>query len=252
MEGLTPSAEAFVPRSYQAYNEQEEEHHVEYETLNERLISRSCDPLPQGRSLGESQLPVELRAHFADNLRHTLAHLKPSDPRNKEVPKVGVASWFLFVVFNRFLKPFYCVNPLDNESKKRGAAGSCGYPTSLFKVVSRNDGLVYALRRVDNVRGGIALNEQCQAGLQLWRRVLHANVVPLRQAFIHQRAVFLVHDFWPGAKSILDIIEARGTGNIFPEKILWSLFTQMLTGKYIFETNSILLKSCKAYERYMT
>jgi PAB-dependent poly(A)-specific ribonuclease subunit 3 len=41
--------------------------------------------------------------------------------------------------------------------------------------------------------------------------------------------VFLVHDYWPGAQTLLDFVTARGTGNLLAEPVLWSIATQLLT-----------------------
>ncbi|GBG31582.1 PAB-dependent polyA-specific ribonuclease subunit PAN3 [Hondaea fermentalgiana] len=154
----------------------------------------------------------DLRSYFAHSLKLTMKRLPLSDARNKEVPK-----WFNLV------------NPLDDPGKTRGAAGSCGYPTSVFKVVNRRDGHVYALRRIDNMRNVQALEQCCELAVGLWKRVRHANVVPLRQAFVHQRAVFLVHDYWPGAQTLHDYVNARSMSNALPENILWSLAVQLLS-----------------------
>mmetsp|Transcript_13496 Transcript_13496/g.24170 ORF Transcript_13496/g.24170 Transcript_13496/m.24170 type:complete len:582 (+) Transcript_13496:251-1996(+) len=190
-----------------------EESAVEHSVLDtERLKCKACEPLPQRRTFGSSKLPDELRSYFAQNLKATLSRIPLSDPRNKEVPK-----WFNSVL------------PLDDPNKKCGAAGTCGYPTSVFKVVNQKDGFVYALRRIDNVRGTQSMQQPCDRAVQTWGRVHHANVIPLRQAFVHQGALFLVHDYWPGAKTLLDYVATRGLGNLLGEKNLWSIATQLLS-----------------------
>jgi len=181
-----------------------------------RLKFSACAPLPPRRTLVGHSLPPELRLAFAQRLRLTLARLPLQDARNKEVPK-----WYTHVM------------PLDapekSQGEMRGAAGSSGYPSSVFKVLSKNDGFVYALRRVDNVRNLKALQQQCHQAQQLWKRVRHPNVVPLRDAFLHQGAVFLVHDYWPGAKTVAEYVNAR-RGEPLGEHAVLSIAIQLLAG----------------------
>ena len=97
-----------------------------------------------------------------------LEQLDPSDPRLKEVPR-----------------KFHSILPLDDPNVPRGTAGSCGYPTTMYKVVNNKDGFTYALRRVDNVRS--VTPELCAMTQRAWQRVGHANVVPLREIFVANR-----------------------------------------------------------------
>mmetsp|Transcript_13198 Transcript_13198/g.24478 ORF Transcript_13198/g.24478 Transcript_13198/m.24478 type:complete len:550 (+) Transcript_13198:246-1895(+) len=188
----------------------------------ERLKCRACEPLPQRCTYGSIQLPDELRAYYAHSLKLTLDHIPLTDPRNKEVPK-----------------GFSLVNPLDDPRKSRGAAGTTGYPTSVFKVLNRKDGLIYALRRVDNVRGVQTLQQRCDLMVHNWGQIRHANIVALRQAFVHQRAVFFVHDYWPGAQTLLDYVSVRGMGNLLAENVLWSIATQLLTAMRVVHDKKI-------------
>lgn len=55
---------------------------------------------------------------------------------------------------------------------RRGGCVCCGQTVARAR---------YALRRVDNVR---ASNEVAAGAVELWRRVPHPSVIPLRNAFV--------------------------------------------------------------------
>ena len=179
-----------------------------------RLVSRAMRPVPRRRTLGNAfTLPQELRAFYAQQTLEQTRSLPPDHELFKEVPK-----------------RFHSIFPLDDEmllTSKRGAAGSSGYPTTIYKVVSARDGYSYALRRVDNVPR--IPNEVCAGVLRSWQQVRHASVVPLREAFSNHRVLFLVHDYYPGAKTLLEFVSMRGPTQLLPEPVLWSIITQLLS-----------------------
>ena len=176
-----------------------------------KLIPRSCRPLPDKRTFGNSKmLPDDVRSYYAHQAKLILEELAPDSPRLNEVPR-----------------EFHSVLPLDNPNKKAGKAGSSGYPTSLYKVVSSNDGYVYCLRRVDNVRRG--LHGLCAKAAQEWSGVHHPSIVPLRNAFERRGALFFQYDYFAGAQNLHDYITARGNGNLLPEKVIWSMSLQVLS-----------------------
>ncbi|CAN0398391.1 unnamed protein product, partial [Discosporangium mesarthrocarpum] len=80
-------------------------------------------------------IPERLWAEFQVQSLDVLRQLAPDDERLKEIPP-----------------QFYSAFPLDSNSKKRGTAGSFGYPSDTYKVIQHHDGMVYALRRFDTIR----------------------------------------------------------------------------------------------------
>ena len=80
----------------------------------------------------------------------SLRQLKPGDEIVKEIPR-----------------GYHCINPLDMEGKQRGTAGSFGYPSYVYKVVSEKTGILYALRRIDNVKTNPKITQQV---LQIWNK----------------------------------------------------------------------------------
>ncbi|RLO02169.1 hypothetical protein DYB28_013235, partial [Aphanomyces astaci] len=89
----------------------------------------------------------------------------PGDERYKEIPSQFVCMW-----------------PLDTTtSQHRNVAGSFGYPSHSYKVLSDTDGRTYALRRIENARTTPAIVQQA---VDMWKRVQHAAMVPLHRGFV--------------------------------------------------------------------
>jgi PAB-dependent poly(A)-specific ribonuclease subunit 3 len=112
---------------------------------------------------------------------------------------------------------------LEDEAK-RGTAGSLGYPSVVYKVVGKDDGQAYALRRVDNIR---TTNQIVNAALEMWRRVSHPNIVKLRMAFTQQGALFFIRDYFPGALTIRERYMLK-RGQLLPEQKIWSYIAQVV------------------------
>ena len=143
-------------------------------------------------------MPDTLRHHLEIHAHDILRQLEPDDERYNEIP------------------PEYCAAfPLDSAIHATQITGSFGYPSSLYKVVDRRSGLPYALRRVDGARVShkvielidFAMKniEQVAASVQgNWRAVCHSNIIHLRRSFVHGGATYFAHEYWPGAKSLLE------------------------------------------------
>ena len=169
----------------------------------------SLNTIPKRRTLRSVFLPDDLRSYFAAQARLAVTALEPDDPLIKELPR-----------------KFHSMLPLDADPNQRNSAGSTGYPTGVFKAISSKDGFAYAVRRVDNIRPQGNLHQI----LASWSKVTNPNVVPLRELFSQNKAVFLVHDFLPGAQTLRDFILARGPNALLPENVIWSILTQILSG----------------------
>lgn len=176
------------------------------------LQASTLRPVPSRRTYAKSKiLPDDVRRYFATQTKLLLKEIEPSNPLMNELPR-----------------EFTVVNPLDDPGKKRGAAGSSGYPTSVYKAVNSNDGHAYCVRRIDNVRSR-GLRDVCKQVVQLCSRVRHANVVPLRDAVVRRGALFLIHDYFPGAKTLNEFVLARGNGKPLQESEIWNMIIQLLT-----------------------
>ncbi|CAK4210506.1 unnamed protein product [Aphanomyces euteiches] len=132
--------------------------------------------------------------------------IDPSDERYKEIPS-----------------QFTCMWPLDHDTvHHRNVAGSFGYPSHSYKVLSETDGRTYALRRIENVRTTPAIVQQA---VETWKRIVHSSLVPLHRAFVSHGALFFLCEFYPGAVSLHQKYIAASAAP--SEAFLWTLLTQL-------------------------
>ncbi|EWM27769.1 pab-dependent poly -specific ribonuclease subunit 3, partial [Nannochloropsis gaditana] len=173
-------------------------------------------PAPPRMTLQRMGVPEQLRQFFLLKDLDKGRSLPPDDPRYKEIPP-----------------GFHHAYPLDDAQKARGTAGAFGYPSVTYKVLSHEDGRVYALRRFDSVRS----TPKIVAGaLETWRRIQHPNIIQLSKVFIqHGNALFFLHEYHPGAQSVTQryVDSSRGHSGArpsrLPEKLLWSFVTQLVS-----------------------
>lgn len=164
-------------------------------------------PAPLRNTWKSRFLPDRLYQYYQHQSAWLLAQIPPEDPRYKAIPP-------------QFTRVF----PLD-VSEFTGTTGRFGYVTSVFKVTSTVDGMTYALRRVDNVRASATVAQEV---VHRWKRVQVAGVIPLRQAFVEHGALFFVHDYCPGAKSLRELF-LDAPGALLPESTLWSFVCQLVS-----------------------
>jgi PAB-dependent poly(A)-specific ribonuclease subunit 3 len=174
----------------------------------------AAPPLPPPVS-SLSALPDELWHYFRDLSFDTQREMDVSDPRNKAIPPM---------YGNAF--------PLDIETKT--TRSSFGYPMSTYKVVSREDGYVYCLRRVDNVKSvshtvAAAVTDRWAAAITNRTRcpVLdHPGLVRFVRCFVAHRAVFFLHHYCPGARTLRERLAADPS--FWTESLLWSAISQLV------------------------
>lgn len=158
--------------------------------------------------------------YYRNATLETLREMDPSDPLRKAVPTSFVNA--------------YCLDKqqLSSSTGSRStAAGTFGYPSHVFKVVSRDDGCVYCLRRFDNTK---LSNRIVATVTERWTSINHPGICRLHRCFINQRAVFFVHDYCVGS-SVQSITECyfttagTHTNNTISERLLWSYITQLVS-----------------------
>jgi PAB-dependent poly(A)-specific ribonuclease subunit 3 len=144
----------------------------------------------------------------------------PDDPRHKAVPLPYCNAYCLD----------YDKNPKTPSPQQRRVTSrsSFGYPSATFQVTNRDDGHLYCLKRFDNVRSvspkiAAAVSDRWNTALAVSQ---HPGVVPLYQCFTAQRAVFFVHQYIPGARSLAERLASPGGGPL-PENMLWSCLAQL-------------------------
>ncbi|OQS04864.1 hypothetical protein THRCLA_02937, partial [Thraustotheca clavata] len=161
------------------------------------------------RSLASMALAPTLRRQLDAEHEDMLRQVHPSDERYKEIPS-----------------QFHCMWPLDAQDDgnlfHRNVAGSFGYPTHCYKVISETDGRTYALRRVENVRTTPGITQQA---VEKWKKVNHPNVVPLHRAFISHGALFFLSEYYANAQSLYSkFVQGSDSAS---ETFLWSVLTQL-------------------------
>jgi len=157
-------------------------------------------------SLGSADM---LWNYYRDATLDTIREMDPSDPLVNAVPSSFVNA--------------YC---LDRQSGQR--AGSFGYPSHVFKVVSREDGCVYCLRRFDNTK---LSNRIVAAVTEKWSSMSHPGICRLHKCFLTQRALFFVHDYCAGGAQSIQERYLSSTSNNAPvsERLIWSYITQLVS-----------------------
>ena len=171
-------------------------------------------PTPRKRSLQTIGIPEPIRQHFQSLDLDALRQMDPEDDRYKEIPT-----------------RFHSACPLDDPTTHRGAGGSFGYPSSLYKVIDRADSQLYTLRRFDNVRSitpSVLNNAQAT-----WAAVRHPSIVSLYSISTEKGAIFFAHAFHPSAQTLQQRFlnpKTAAANTPVGESLLWRLLSQLLAG----------------------
>jgi PAB-dependent poly(A)-specific ribonuclease subunit 3 len=172
-------------------------------------------PPPPIRSLHE--LPDDLWNYFREVALESQCTMDVSDPQNKAIPPAWTSAL-----------------SLDGTNTKT-IRSSFGYPITTFKVVSREDGHLYCLRRVDNVR--CVSHKIANSVSEKWtvavygngaRVIDHGGLVRFHQCFLANRAVFFLHQYCPGAQTLRERFFGGANPIALPEPIVWSCVTQLV------------------------
>lgn len=203
------------------------------------FISNNPIAPPMQKSLHTLGLPSHtLWALYREMAMDCAREMEPNDPLYKAIPQT-----------------FSNAMPLENEANQT-MRSSFGYHASVFKVVSREDGRLYCLRRYDNVKG---VNQKIASTVtQSWlhavqspqkrmnkpdvKHVLsHPGIVRFMKCFhiVHNRAVFFLHEYHPASLTLREALYGLERGaqinqtilrngfNPLPEATIWSYITQL-------------------------
>ena len=131
---------------------------------------------------------------------------------------------------------FHTLYPLDTSQTKN--ATIYGYPTSIYKAKSSQDGRYYALRRVEGFR---LEREEAIRSVQKWKTVRSAGLVSIQEAFTTRdfgdSSLILITDYHPNSKALQEVhfsMSNRSGGSsrsqsasYVGEHILWSYIVQI-------------------------
>lgn len=198
----------FVPESM-AY-EQSDAFELTEEDGFDWAMGANTLPAPPKRTLQAIGIPEPIRQHFQALDLEALRQMSPDDERYKELPSV-----------------YHSAYPLDDPHVPRGAGGSFGYPSSVYKVVSREDAQMYALRRFDNVKTTASIVKNA---LERWRSIRHPSIVSLYNILLHHhRTLFFAHAYHPSARTLKQrFIDQQG--GLLNEGLIWRFIAQLLAG----------------------
>lgn len=188
-------------------------------------------PLPSIRSLHTMGLPDDLWLYRKEISLEAQREMDPSDPRHKAVPL-----------------PFTSAYQLDGPNEGRD---SFGYPSSVFKVVNREDGHLYCIRRFDNTRVSFkiarAVSERWTTAISLSGATVveHTGIVRFHSCFLANRALFFVYTYYPGARTLFErFFNTNSGGGIpLPEPFVWSCITQLVSAIRTVHTAKLACRS---------
>lgn len=224
---FVPSSKEFVPASSN-WGAQQQQQQNDYagesqettttatETVTETSVPSGPAPPLAVRTMHSLGVSDEMWRHQRDMTLESMKEMDPSDPRHKAIPP-----------------PFSNAYQLDDISRS-GSRSSFGYPTAVFKCLNQEDGNLYCLRRVDNVRSvsfkiASAVTDRWNQGATLksgLSPVEHPGVVRFYRCFVSNRAVFFLHQYIPGARTLSE--RFTNTQVPMPEPLLWSCIVQLV------------------------
>ncbi|TPX34253.1 hypothetical protein SmJEL517_g03044 [Synchytrium microbalum] len=204
-------------------NQQEGGYYYEQPQVREPLqYHLYTTPLPHISNLHPHQKTIH-SFFMSDHLREELhqrseASQQVTDPARVDLSRMPSE----LHVYSNFL-------PLDDHLER--SVKVFGYPTWVYRATNRSDGNPYVLRRIEGFR---LLNELAMTAIDSWRRIRHANIVMVREAFTTRAfgdfSLVIVYDYHPlsitlAAKHFQQ--NSYHPSNSVPEKTLWSYIVQI-------------------------
>lgn len=140
---------------------------------------------------------------------------------------------------------FHSLVLLDTNIQK--APSESGYITRLYKAVSTKDGHTYCLRRLEGFR---LTDEKAVSTIQIWKRINHANVVTVHDAFTTRAfgdsSLIVVTDYHPLSQALADRLPAVSTRqngrqptNTITLPELWSYLVQLSSALKTIHSNGL-------------
>ncbi|KAF9168571.1 PAB-dependent poly(A)-specific ribonuclease subunit 3 [Actinomortierella ambigua] len=152
-------------------------------------------PLPHVSNLNPNQKTIH-GFFISDNLREEL-HRK-----NEAILQAPVNAQDFGLPDE--LHEYHSLYPLDTSQDR--STEVFGYPSAVYKCMCAADGRTYALRRIEGFR---LTNELAMQTIEGWRRIRHANIVCVREAFTSKafgdHSLVFVYDYHPCSKTLFDV-----------------------------------------------
>ncbi|KAF8548421.1 hypothetical protein OG21DRAFT_1516320 [Imleria badia] len=136
------------------------------------------------------------------------------------------------------LQGYHSLVPIEQTPSDRRKFFS--WFSTVYRATNANDGLTYALRRVENFR---LVHQVAFGAIETWSRVQHPNIVRIREAFttraFNDNSLVVSYDYHPNSQTLFDVylrpkqstfLQSRfggATNGIIPEETLWSYIVQI-------------------------
>lgn len=173
---------------------------------------------PSFRGLHSLALNDQQWRYYRELAIESARQMPPNDVRHKAIPLP------------------YC-NAYCLDAHQEARRSSFGYQSSTFQVTSREDGHLYCLRRFEDVK---TVSPKIAAAVaDRWKSIeTNPHIALLHQCFVAQRAVFFVHEFVPGARTLQERITAP-----LPEAVLWSVCLQLVAALRTIHGNNLAART---------
>ena len=217
---ISADSTATTDASY-GYGGAEEQTHEQHQGQQQHPLEETTVPSgptpPPFRSLHTMGLPDDLWRYHRELAQEAMRQMDPTDPRHKAVPIPYCNA--------------YCLDDPNQQGRS-----SFGYPSSTFQVTSREDGYLYCLHRFEDVKS--VSPKIAHLVSTKWAPLEHPGIVRLHHCFVAQRAVFFVHAFSTGARSLRD----RWAGPL-SEPVLWSIICQLVSVIRFVHANKLAVRT---------
>ncbi|KAG0245012.1 PAB-dependent poly(A)-specific ribonuclease subunit 3 [Mortierella sp. GBA43] len=187
-------------------------------------------PLPHVSNL----LPHQKTIHgffISDNLREELHRKNETTLQTVNAQEYGIPEE---------LHEYHSLYPLEPAQEK--STEVFGYQSSVYKSMCSVDGRTYCLRRIEGFR---LTNELAMQTIEGWRRIRHANIISVREAFTSKafgdHSLIFVYDYHPCSRTLYDVHfgpqaqlasqvvvgAPKNTDHTIHERVLWSYLIQL-------------------------
>ncbi|OWB84016.1 hypothetical protein B5S33_g2653 [[Candida] boidinii] len=212
--------------------QQSEHHYIEQDPSFNEPFFQQTNLYPINYHLYAPQASTPLSLSKKKNER-TVNELFISDhlrqeiqSKNEECLKTVIPSQYNLPVH---VEQYHSLYPIDLKYDK--SANSFGYPTTIYKVQSNDDGKLYAMRRLENVP---ITSEKSFASIPKWGSINNANIVKVHEAFTTRafgdNSLIIIYDYHPNSSTLVEHhfyhIKQREPV-LITEDVLWNYLIQL-------------------------
>lgn len=219
---MDPSQQQQQQHEQQQQQQQEEQRHHQFGGAASIPAGPSPSPPPSFRTLHSMGMSDALWRYHREMALEAHRQMEPTDPKHNAVPVPYYNAFCMDA--NANANNSSASGKLKKQNSNSQRSSTFGYPSDSFQATSREDGHLYCVRRFDNVRCvspriAVAVMDQWTNAATVQE---HPGVVALYRCFVAQRAVFFVHQYIPGARTLRERLEGP-----LLEAVVWSAVVQL-------------------------